>query len=567
METRKESAEDKKLVSNVLNVFSRLKEERRRHESLWEEITDYLYPCRAGWNFETDTDSFGELIFDGTGIASHNKLADGIFGWLCAPSIDWLDLQPIDSKDRDNKALMQHLDLCKQHLYRVFDKSNFYDAISEDIHDCSALGTSVMVMEDEGEYPTYIPLHLREVYISENRFGKVDTLYRDFEMTMRQVVDQFPDAVDDNFKKSAASNGESKVRVLHAQWPRDVNIDSEEIDKPRIKSEKEYASVYILQGTASASGAVSGGILLENGGVDEKQFEAWRFSKSPGEVYGRSPGMDAIFDIKMINLMAKTMADVAQLAARPPISAPEAMRGKLHIKPEGISYRVSEEEIKPIITTLAYPYGKEEMQQKIAVIREHFRTDYFMVMSQIQAGSRQRTATEVMELKAEGAAALGPIIGRVQEERLDPMVRMTIANEVKKGRMPKAPDGIDPNIAIKVVYCGPLAQAQRKYLMVQGINQGLSATLQYAQVDPFIVYNFNLNEAGRELAVSSGLPYKFLRAKNEAEALQGQARQAQAQAAEREQARLDAQANASKAVAPEPGSPLSREMSQNARGE
>jgi hypothetical protein len=559
-----------RIVTDVMAVFHRLKMERQGYEPIWKDITDYLYPRRAGWDYNpADIQSFGDMIFDGSAITAHNKLADGIFGELCSPSIDWLELEPKRREDRENKGLMSYLKDLEMALYEVFARSNFYDSIAEDMHDCSALGTSVVYVEDAPELgrPVYTPLHLREVYISEDRYGAVDTLYRDFEMTRRQVMEKFHDSPDlpEDFKKEAIKDPESRVRILHAQFPRNVAISE---DGPIEKGSKKYASIYILQSKSPVGAALIaplGGTMLENGGTDYRHFEAWRFAKSSGEVYGRSPAMDAIYDIKMINLQSKTMADVAQLAARPPMQAPESLRGKIKIAPKAITYRVGDERVEPIITSLSYPLGLDSMERREKIIREHFKTDFFMAISQLQGTARQRTATEIMELKAEAAAILGSVIGRIQSERIDPIVMQTIAIEAAAGRLPKHPAGLSGGIQFKVNYVGPLAQAQRRYLRVQGLNQGLSAALQYAQIDPMIQYNFDMNGAAREIATANGFPYRFLRSQADTDKIINGIRQQQAAAAEAEQQRLNMQAGASAAKAPEPGSPLERDMQAEAQ--
>jgi hypothetical protein len=281
--------------------------------------------------------------------------------------------------------------------------------------------------------------------------------------------------------------------------------------------------------------------------------------------------MDAIYDIKMLNLEGKTLADVAQLAARPPVQAPESLRGKIRIAPKAINYRIGDERIEPIIASTALPPLMEALARSEKIVREHFKTDFFMAISQLQAGSRDRTATEIMELKAEAAAILGSVIGRIQSERIDPLVMQTIAIEQAAGRLPKAPPGLAGGIQFRVSYIGPLAQAQKRYLRVQGLNQGLSAALQYVQIDPMIQYNFDMNSAAREIAVANGFPYRFLRAQADTDKIIAGIRQQQAQAAQAEQRRLDAQAGASLAKAPEPGSPLEGQMQgekqmDNARG-
>ena len=412
---KQKTKHEEDVLTFVLSTFAALVEARREVEPMWQEITDYLYPQRSGWGFEADTRlEAGELIFDGMPISAHAKLADGLFGWLVSPSIDWLKWVPKDPKLRHDMKVMAYCQDLEQALYDVFDASNFYDTMAQDIKDCSALGTSVIYGEEAKELgrPFFTPLHLREVYISENKYQEVDTLFRSFNVTYRVLVEMFGDTLDPDTVKAAQKAPETQVRLLHAIYPRTSGQVVKEYARAGFKSDKPFASVYLMQGTATAGSGmaaqVQGATLLEEGGLDYKHFEAWRFEKASGQTYGTCPAMDAIFDTKMLNLQAKTMADTAELAAAPPMQAPESMRGKIKIYPRGMSYFTNENQrVSPIMTSVSYPFGVDSMERTANNIKEHFKTAYFQSVSQIQQGSRERTRTEILEMKAESASILG----------------------------------------------------------------------------------------------------------------------------------------------------------------
>ena len=533
------NARDQALVQDVMGMFKQLQDARRPIEPMWKEITENLYPQRSGWNFEEDSRvEAGDRIFDGTAIAAHSKLADGLFGWLVSPSIDWLKWEPENPKDRENKEMLEYCQDLERYLYDAFNKSNFYETLAQDIKDCSALGTSVIYGEEaEGlDRPYFTPLHLREAYISENKYGIVDTLFRDFEVTNRVMVEMFPQ-LDREMKAQAMKRPEDKVRLLHAMFPRKKgDITGAEI----FRKNKPNASIYIYQGmsTQARSQAMSGGqILLENGGTSHKNFEAWRFEKTSGQTYGTCPAMYGIYDAKMMNLISKSLADVAQLAARPPLQAPESMRGKIRIYPGGISYRVGAEKIEPIQTTISPAVGNDELLRRAGNIRELFKTEFFQSVSGIQAGSRERTRQEIMEMKAESAAVLGAILGRIEHERIEPMVNMVLAIEAEAGRLPVPPKGLRKDSRLRMSLRGPLAQSQRKYLLIDGLTKGLAAAFELQGVATDIAMNFDLNGAARRLASANGFPADLLNDKKETETMQARAAaQRQALAAQQAQA-------------------------------
>ena len=552
---KEQTEEQNKLVEKIVATFNELKAERRTFEPIWREITDYIYPRLSGWDYSVDSDiTAGEKIFDGTAIACLTKLSDGIFGWLVSPSIDWLKVAPKDRKDEDNKPFMEYLRDIELYLYDVFNRSNFYDAASEAINTGCAIGTSVVYAEEAERLnrPVYTSLHPREVYISENEYQEADVLYRLLEMTARQCVATFGDKMGKKFTEDAHKKPEEKVRILHAIFPRGTfGI---------ISDQKPFASVYLLMGSGRNIGSGTHAVLIDEGGLDFQHFEAWRFRRSSGQTYGTCPSMDSIYDVKTMNLMAKTLLDAAQLAARPPMYGPESLRGNSRIRPGSFTYGPMGAKPEPIVSTMSYPIGMDAYERRAAIVREHFKTDYFQSISQIQQSSRDRTATEIMEIKAESAAVLGSVIGRIQSEFLEPLVRLTLLIEKNAGRLPKPPAELDPSLEFSFQFVGPLAQAQRKYIRVNGYMNGLSQATQLAQMAPDVLMNFDFNHAAREIAIANGYPHEGLVDKKLVQKAQAQAQQARAQQAqmEAENQRLAAAGGASRAA--EPGSPASAMM-------
>ena len=565
MDKKQLSAHEKELIRRIDRDHVNLKKEKDDMLPIYAELARYLKPTRSGWGFEKDTtNEFGRYIFDGEAISAKNKLSDGLFGYMVSPSINWLNISPRDQRARDDQKVQAYCRQIVQHLMDTFARSNFYQTVSEAIDDGVVFGSEVVNVEEDkkNKRPVYEALHLREVMFSENRAGEVDLLHREFEMTFRQLIEEFGEsAIDDGDLKSAKDNMEKRCRVIHAVYPRNFPGDTDNAVK--IDIEKPYASVYLYCGE-SIQGSDNQGAryVLREGGFDFKRFVAWRYKKSSGMTYGGSPGMDALFDVKMLNMQSKTMADVGQLAARPPMAAPMGMKGNLRIQPGGISYYTGSDPraVSPIMTTISYPFGIDTMERRSRIIRDHFKTDFFMAVSQNQATSRDRTATEIMEMKAESAAVFGSSIGCLQSDLLSPLVMLTIEIESAAGRMPPIPEGVDPEIVTDIEFIGPLAQAQRKYLVKQGIEQGLQSAFNMAQANPDLMMNINLNSAMRRLMIVNGFPPEELYDPQQVQQSQGQAQQARAQAQQEAMALEKAKVLSGANKTPEEGSPLASVM-------
>lgn len=558
---------DTELRDYIMRLFFEMAKEKQEKEYTWKEVTDYIYPRRSGWDYSSDRDlKVGEKIFDGVGVACLNKLAEGIFGWMCSPSIDWIALRPKDRRHEQNHLVMKYARDLEMYLYGVFARSNFYDALAEDITDCSALGTSVLFVDDDddNDKPVLMPIHIREFYISENQYNNVDTMVRELEMTNRQVLEKFnkaSDVITEEYQKTAKRYPENRVKIIHAMYPQGQD--------GVFKHSQKYSSIYIMLGPSSSGSNArtsnsNGQWVIRKGKMKYQRFLAWRFEKVPGSTYGWCPSFDALSDVKMQNIQAKTMADVAQLAARPPMQGEESLRGRVKIAPGAFIWH-NGQKVEPLQTSFNYPIGIDAMQRREMIIREHFKTDFFMSISNMQGSSRERTREEILQLKAESAAVLGTIVGRVISERLDPLVKLILQIEVDKKRAPVPPDGIPPDVVYDFEFVGPLAMAQKKYVRLQGINQGVGAMQGLMQMfGPDISFVIDKNWTAKEVITANGFPYEGLVEPKQVEQAQAQAAQAREQARQEELQlkRDEIMAKANKT--PEQGSPLAREMQAGA---
>lgn len=558
------SAADQALMKDIMSRFKSMQDVRRPLEPMWFDITRYLYPQRSGWDFDDmDILTRGEDIYDGKPISCHLRFADGLYSQLVSQAIDWLMFEPYDPAMKDNQEILRFCQELSRYLYDVFSRSNFYETLAIDFKDATALGTSVIYIDDDEEgLPVYTPLHMRGVYLSENKSGKADTLFNRMEMTARDILESFS-KIDPKVQAEMRKNIDAKYIVLHAMFPR--GKDKETGIASFFRKSKPMASIYILEGESKPGAGASPGkglMVLENGGTDYQRFSAWRCERIVGLPYGSCPGFAAIYDTKMMHMESKTFADVAQLAARPPVQAPEGMRGNIRIFPGGVSYGASQTggKIEPILTSISYPPMIEELRRREESLNLIFHTDYFTPISQIQQGSRERTRTEVMQMKAESAALLGSIIGRAVNERISPLVFTTIAHELARGELPKPPSGVPKDLRLKLMVTSPLAQSQKKYMVVDGITKGLSAALQLQPAAPDVVMNFNLNDAARRLAVTEGFPVDLMYPKDDVKKAQDQAAEARRKAAEAQAQNERLAAAGRGARAAEPGSPTAAMM-------
>lgn len=531
-----------------------LETERKPFEDEWQDVTDFILPRRAGWDKKPSSDKSGTAkIYDGTALAALTLMCDGLLGHLVPASIPFFRLKSSIAKLEDIPIFRDWMDRAEIHLLAAIERSNFFEALGELFPDSGGLGTGVMYMEEdivEGRI-FFSVRHLKEVFIAENRWGVVDTAYRKFQMSYINLIEQFPDA-GKKLKEKAEKTPYASVEVLHVVEPGKT---------------RPFDSTYILLDSGDSDDKDS---ILEQGGFDYFPYIVWRFRKNSEEVYGRSPAMDALFDVKMINFMAKSLAEAAHKAVNPPLLLTEDMRGKIKTNPGAHTY-VDGHGVSGQVASLyggalgQYPIGIDAYERRAKMIREHFRSDFFSYLLAESAGNGgQRTATEVNAIEAQKAAVLGSTIGRVTKELFEPVIRNMFAIEYLSQRLPEVPQQLEELVGapLSIEYTGPLARKQRQYLRTSDILDGVQGVFGLAQAKPEVLDNFNWDYIATESADAAGMPQagmfdpKDVAKMREARAKQQQEMQ-QIQM-QMEQAKL----NPALSKGPEPNSPAERQMMQ-----
>jgi hypothetical protein len=441
--------------------------------------------------------------------------------------------------------LEQWMNLAELHILHAFQRSNFYQSLGEIFTDAGALGTGVMYMEEDTETGlVYFSVrHLKECFIAENRWGVVDTVFRRFMMTREQVVEQFPDVIDKEFSKKATDHPDVLVEVLHIVEPGDEN---------------NFRSVYMLTEEKMGKDLK----FLDESFYDYFPYIVWRFRKNSEEVYGRSPAMDAIYDVEMLNFMAKSLAEAAHKAINPSLLAPESMRGQIKVNPGGISYGNAQalSQIKTLYGGALgqYPLGIDQYNRRVEIVKAHFRVNLNSYLYEGDSSQpERRTATEVRAREAQNTAIQCSVVARATREVFAPAISNMFKIELKAKRLP----GFPPELAqlaglpMEVEYTGPLAKKQEQYLRSSSVIDGTSAVFGIAQQIPQVVDNFDWDYISREAADANGMPKMAVMDQKVVQQIRDQRAKQQAQMQQQAMALEMAKVNPALSKAPEEGSP------------
>ena len=513
------------LAKTLLKRFDRLKSNRQNWESHWQEVADYMQPRKAD---VTKTRSKGdkrtELIFDSSPLQAVELLAASLHGMLTNPATTWFSLKFKGAEMQDDDDAKAWLEEATEVMYTAFNRSNFQQEIFELYHDLITFGTAAMfVEEDEEDVLKFSTRHINEMYISENDKGRIDTIFRKFRLTARAAIQKFGANVSDNIVTVNRKDPYEEIEILHAIYPRsDFN------PKKKDKANMPFESVYLEAGT---------GDELSVSGFKEFPFVVPRYLKASHEIYGRSPAMTALPDVKMLNEMSKTTIKSAQKQVDPPLLVPDdGFLLPVRTVPGGLNFYRSgtRDRIEPLNIGANTPLGLNMEEQR----RDSIRNAFYVNQLQMQNGP-QMTATEVIQRNEEKMRLLGPVLGRLQSELLKPLIDRAFALILRKNLFPPAPEFLSGQ-DIEIEYVSPLAKAQ-KSTELQSIMRGIEILGSLANVAP-VFDHVDMDKLVKHLMDVVGVPQKVLKPSSEVQAERQAAQEQQAQQEQMQQMQQVAQA-------------------------
>ena len=481
------------LTKDLQRRFNKLRGQRSYWETHWQEVADYMMPRKADvTKRRSKGDKRTELIFDSTPLQAVELLAASLHGMLTNPSTPWFSLKFKNEELQDDDEAKMWLEGATNTLYSVFNQSNFQQEIFELYHDLITFGTAAMfIEEDDDDTLKFSTRHINEIFIAENEKGRIDTIFRRFKISARAAIRQFGD-VSTAISKINQRSGYDEVNIIHAVYPRnEYNPDKQD------KKNMPFESVYYEEGSLDE---------LSVSGFKEFPFVVPRYLKASHEIYGRSPAMTALPDVKMLNEMAKTTIKAAQKQVDPPLLVPDdGFILPVRTVPGGLNFYRSgtRDRIEPLNIGANNPLGLNMENQRRDAIRNTFYVNQLM----LQQGP-QMTATEVIQRNEEKMRLLGPVLGRLQSELLKPLIDRAFAILFRKDMFAQAPDFLS-GTDVEIEYVSPLAKAQ-KSTELQSIMRGIEIMGSLANVAP--VFDFvDFDKLVKHLVDIVGVPKKVLK--------------------------------------------------------
>ena len=505
--------EHKALSSELQNNLSQLKDKRSNWETHWQEVADLIIPRKSDIvDQKVRGDKRHLQVFDATAIHSLELLASSLHGMMTSSANRWFSLRFKETVLNENDEAKEWLEDVVDTMYVAFQRSNFQQEIFETYHDLCSFGTAAMFIEaDENDIIRFSARHIKEIYISENARGLVDCIYRRFKISTKSAIEKFGiDNVSRQLQTLSKKSPFEDAEICHVVKPRDIY-------NPNKKDQKNMPFVSIYYETET-------GHIISISGFNEFPYVVPRYLKASNEIYGRSPAMNSLPDVKVLNKMVEVGLKAAQKQVDPPLLVPDdSLLMPIRTAPGSLNYyrAGSRDRIEPLQIGANNPLGIQMEEQRRKAISQTFHVDQLLITE-----NRNMTATEVAQRAEEKMRILGPTLGRLQVELLNPTV-IRVFNIMLRNNLFKPAPEVLANQEIDIEYVSPAALAQ-KGQELSSIIRGLEIFGSIGQVAPVTDY---LDPRGlvKEIIQILGLPAKIIRSDAEVQQIAEEKQAAQQQ--------------------------------------
>ena len=459
----------------------------------WRELSDYILPRRYKWlitpNQMARGSQINQHILDSTGTLAARNLAAGMMMGCSDPTKRWFRYKIGFQDSTTTSPTSLWLAECERIINQILLESNFYDSLAIFYFDLVVFGTAVLLIyEDFDNVIRCFNPCLGEYYVDNDGSYRPNVMCREFTQTIDQAANYF--GVENLSPSSAAlweQAGTSLTRELVVAHLVEPNTDGRKFGIPDHFAYREC--YWEWGGSASPQGGSSYAPgLLRKRGFHESPAIICRWDLVSNDAYGRSPGMDALPDIKQLQLETKRKGQGIDKQVNPPMLADIQLKNQpVSMLPGGVTFVAGlSQQAKPgfaPVYTVNPQLGdmKEDIAQVQQRIKDTFYVNLFQVISQFETRSNV-TATEIDARRAEAMLMLGPVLERLNHEAFSPIHERVFGIASRARVLPPAPREIQgQNIEVEFTSMIELAQNANQATSVERM---LQTAANFAGIDP-----------------------------------------------------------------------------------
>lgn len=535
---------------DLLKRAKQCESDRTTVQSIWDAIERFVTPYRG--RFFEDNRTEGSIdwfksrdVYDSTAVDAHQNLSASIHGALTSPSIRWFVMRFRSEKLNKDKKAIAWLQGAADRVYHELQDSNFNLEINESYQDLCGPGTAFLTLEEDkgpanawnGLNFTAVPL--KEGFFEQDHRGLALRFYRKLEWTPGEIISKFGEQVPDTIRAMDERGLTEKQTIYFCVYPR--RPGSVDIGKKVSPSKRPWEYRYILEKGAHTLG--------KPGGYYEMPVFIPRWRKTSGSVWGNSPAMMALGDILTLNQARMMQLRASEKLIDPPIFAEErSLITDLNLKAASLSVVRRIEGVKAFETRGQISVSDHMIDQLQGAVRRYFFADQ-LTFPDPQA--QPMTAMEVQVRYELMQRLLGPTLGRIQNDLLNPIVSRAFRMLAREGQLDQPPQiVIDEDAEFDIEYLGALARSQRMDSATASerwISIGASLAEVYPAATDVVDADDVMRNIGRDLGIAATSirdETEVEKVRNEREARQKQMADAMAQEQAGKGAKAQAEAQA-----------------------
>ncbi|MHA1549941.1 MAG: portal protein [Alphaproteobacteria bacterium] len=452
----------------LIRQFEKSQITRQTWESVWQECYAYALPDRG---LTKPMDKTSPNLYDSTASDGVDQLAANLLAEMTPPWGDWFSLQSME----ENPELSLRLSKGEKQIKAHLDRSNFSIEIHQCYLDLITIGTACLLIEDapigQSSAFNFKAIPMRDIFISESQNGRPETIFYKRKISGESFLNRWKDApLTAKSLQKINKNPDEKITILEKISPHFENGIS-----------LGYTYTACTLDTIDLTKESEG--ILSTAHFETSPFLVFRWMKTPSDLYGRSPIMKALPDIKTANKVVELVLKNANLAVSGIWMADDdgvLNPANISLQPGTIIPKaVGSQGLTPLQTATNFDISNLVLED----LRKNIRQSLLMDKFGSRQGAAAMTATEVLQRASETARILGATYGRLQSELLTPLIKRLVSILQRRGEI----DPLDLDGLMSVpVYKSSLNEIRKKQELqktldnlkvIEGLNLPLHAVL------------------------------------------------------------------------------------------
>jgi hypothetical protein len=409
------------IPENEIKLRDRLRVEQAQWLKLWHDCAAFCMPhkaqtIRSSQAAQIAAPSWNPQRQNSVAIDSLNVLSGGCRSWITPGGGEgWGGVWEPHPYLEKNAKVKDWLADCTLRSGAVLEAGNFFTGGHELYSDLGVFGTTGLFIDEGDETP--LACHTKppsEFVFMRGWNGEVTRVIFTYMRPAQQLVDRFG---RENVPPKVAADIEAQKpdelhEVIHSIYRRsDEEMKAEYGDDPQ---GMRFASCWLHVADKK--------VMKESGYAEMPMVIPRWLTWSDSSVYGTSPAMQALADIRGVNLTDMLTATLAELQINPRVKTKPGQSGAIDLSPGGVTQESVEGGVTEWATQGRLAEGEAFTARKEQQIRRAFHADLFEQIAPV-IQKRELTNYVAQALERESVGRISPAMGRLSSDFINPAMR------------------------------------------------------------------------------------------------------------------------------------------------